>query len=448
MSNQFTNEYNRKKVSADQAVKIVKSGNRVAGGGLVAMPTIELDKALAKRRDELKDVYLISTSMMHYSEAAKCDPSQEHFIMSDLSFSAAQRQMQTDGVLYFIPEVLHEIPDILRKRPVDVAFVAATPMDEKGYFNLSIQGVGVSALLETAKHIVLEIHDTLPYVYGRGQWVHISDVDYVVEVQDSKLPICLPVIEPNEIDKKIGEHIMPLIEDGACLQLGVGGTPNYVGKMIAQSDLKDIGVHTELLCDAYVDMFEAGKITNKRKTIDKGITMCTFVLGTRKLYDFVDHNPLVNIYPSDYTNNPFNIMQNDKVISICSCIHIDILGQVSAESVGRKQVSGTGGQVDFHYSSFHSKGGKGIICVQSARLDKKTGKYQSNILPALIPGTVVTTPSSLISHVATEYGLVDLKGKSTWERAEALISIAHPECQDELIAECKKANIWRRSNKR
>ena len=218
--------------------------------------------------------------------------------------------------------------------------------------------------------------------------------------------------------------------------------------MIADSDLKDFGIHTELLASAYFDMFKAGKITNTKKAINKGVSICTFALGSKELYEFIDHNPLIQLYPSDYTNNPFNIMQNDNVISICGCIHIDILGQVSAESVGRKQVSGTGGQVDFHYSAYHSKGGKGIVCLPSARLDRKTGKYISNILPSLIAGSVVTTPSSLISYVATENGLVNLKGKSSWERAEALISIAHPECQDQLIEECKKANIWRRSNKR
>ena len=249
-------------------------------------------------------------------------------------------------------------------------------MDANGFFNLSITGVGTAAAIKTSKHIVLEIHDTIPHVCGPEQYVHITDVDYVVEVADSKLPVYLPNIEPTEIDKKIAMNIMPLITDGSCLQLGVGGTPNYVGKMIAESDLKDFGIHTELLASAYFDMFKAGKITNAKKALNKGTSICTFVLGSKELYQFIDHNPLIQLYPSDYTNNPFNIMQNDNVISICGCIHIDILGQVSAESVGRKQVSGTGGQVDYHYSAYHSKGGKGIICVQSARFDQKSGKIR------------------------------------------------------------------------
>lgn len=446
----FTNvraEYEQKRVSADQAVRIVKSGDEVILGG-VDLPTIELDKALAKRRDELKNVYLRGTSIMHYSESPKSDPTHEHFILNDLSFSVSERQMQADGIAFFMPCMLSEIPEIIRRRPADVLFVAVTPMDDKGFFNLSIQGVGIADAVRTSKHIVLEVHDTIPFVHGPEQYVHISNVDYVVEVADSKLPVYLPNIEATEVDKKIAMNIMPLITDGACLQLGVGGTPNYVGKMIAESDMKDFGIHTELLASAYFDMFKAGKITNAKKAINKGVSVCTFALGSKELYEFIDHNPLIQLYPADYTNDPRNIMQNDNVISICGCIHMDILGQVSAESVGRKQVSGTGGQVDYHYSAYHSKGGKGIICLQSARLDKKTGKYISNILPALIPGTVVTTPSSLISYVATENGLVNLKGKSTWERAEALVSVAHPECQDQLVEECKKANIWRRSNKR
>lgn len=447
MSNSYWAEYKSKLVSADKAVQLVKSGNRVAFGQIVT-PTLELDKALARRRDELQNVYIHSSSMMHYAETIKSDPSQEHFIMNDISFSVAERKMQEDGMVYHIPELLHEVPQFFRKiTPAEVVFAAAAPMDDNGYFNLSVTGLSLAAQLETARHIVVEVHDTLPVVYGPEQWLHISNVDYVVEVDDSKLPLTLPVIEASEIDKKIAGYILEVIEDGACLQLGVGGTPNYVGKMIAESDLKDMGVHTELFADAYVDMYEAGKITNRMKSIDKGLMVCNFAMGSKKLYEFVDKNPLVQICGSEYTNDPYVIMKNDRVISICSCINVDILGQVSSESVGRRQISGTGGQFDYHFASFHSRGGKGIVCLQSARWDKKTGRYVSNIVPSFIPGTVVTVPSCITNYVVTEYGMVNLKAKATWERAEALISIAHPECRDELVKECEKAGIWRKSNK-
>lgn len=441
------NEYKSKLVSADEAIKIIKSGDRV-GYGECAYPTLELDKALAKRKDELKDIYLMCGNVFHYCETVKADPTQEHFILNNISFSPWDRRMQEDGLDFYIPSTLHEYPDIYRDHPVDVAFVSVTPMNEKGYFNLSTQGVKVVGELKHAKHIIAEVHDKLPVAYGNDNWLPISRVDYIVEVENSQLPICLPRTTVDEIDIKIAGHIVPVIKDGACLQLGVGGTPNQIGKMIAKSDIKDIGVHTELICDAYLELFAAGKVTNQKKNIDKGMTMCSFALGSKELYEFIDHNPTVNIACPSYTNNPWVIMQNDKVMSICNCVNVDIIGQVSGESYGRKQISGTGGLMDFHYAAYHSKGGKAILGLHSARLDKKTGKYVSNIVPAFEPGTVVTMPASLTSYVATEYGMVNLKGISTWERAEALISIAHPDCQDELVAACKEANIWRKTNKR
>lgn len=447
MSNHFWSEYKSKLSSADEAVKIVKSGDRI-GYGECATPTLEMDKALAKRTEELHDVTLMAGNLFHYPEIIKADPNQEHFILNNVSFSPWDRRVQEDGLEYMIPSVLHEYPDIFRIHAVDVAFVAVTPMNDKGFFNLSTQGVKVVSELANAKHIVVEVHDKLPVAYGNQNWLHISKVDAIVEVENSKLPMCLPEAQASDVDIKTANHIVEYIEDGACLQLGVGGMPNQIGKIIARSDVKDLGVHTELLCDAYLELFANGKVTNMRKNIDKGMTMASFALGSKELYEFCDHNSALNIACPSYTNNPWIIMQNDKVMSICNCLNIDILGQVSAESIGRKQISGTGGLMDFHYAAFHSKGGKGILGLQSARLNKKTGKYESNIVPSFVPGTLVTMTASLTSYVATEYGIVNLKGKSTWERAEALVSIAHPECQDELVQACKEANVWRKSNKR
>ncbi|HHW61465.1 MAG TPA: butyryl-CoA:acetate CoA-transferase [Syntrophomonadaceae bacterium] len=447
MSKSVWDEYKSKLTTADEAVKIVKSGDHV-GYGECAYPTRELDKALARRKDELRDIYIMAGNVFHYLETVKADPTQEHFILNNISFSPWDRRMQEDGLDYIIPSVLHEYPCIFRDRPVDVAFVSVTPMNKKGYFNLSTQGVKVVGELKHAKHIIVEVHDKLPLAYGNDNWLHISRVDAIVEIENSDLPIELPVVEPDEVDIKIAQHIAPLVEDGACLQLGVGGTPNQVGKFLAQSDVEDLGVHTELICDAYLELFAAGKITNQKKNIDQGMTMCSFALGSRPLYDFIDDNPSVNIACPSYTNDPWVIMQNDKVMSICMCMNVDLLGQISAESVGRKQVSGTGGLMDFHYAAYHSKGGKGILCLHSARKNNKTGKIESNIVPAFLPGTLVTMPASLTSYVATEYGIVNLKGKSSWERAEGLISISHPDCQDDLVKAAKEANIWRKTNKR
>lgn len=447
MSNTFWAEYTSKLMTADEAAKIIKSGDRV-GYGECAYPTLEMDKALTKRKDELFGVQLAAGNVFHYLEAVKADPTQEHFILNNLSFSPWDRRMQEDGLDYIIPSTLHEYPDIYRDRPVDVAFVAVTPMDDKGYFNLSTQGVKIYGELASAKKIIVEVHNKLPVAHGNDNWLHVSRVDSIVEVPDSKLPICLPEAQANEIEVKIANIIVGVIEDGACLQLGVGGMPNQIGKIIAQSDVKDLGVHTELINNAYVDLFANGKVTNKYKNINKSVSIASFALGSQALYDFIDNNPTVNIACPSYTNNPWVIMQNDKVMSICNCLNIDILGQVSAESVGRKQVSGTGGLMDFHYAAYHSRGGKAILGLASARKSKITGQMESNIVPAFVPGTLVTMPASLTSYIATEYGMVNLKGRSTWERAEGLISIAHPECQDELVEACKEANIWRKTNKR
>jgi len=379
--------------------------------GECAYPTLEMDKALAKRKDELLGIQLMAGNVFHYLETVKADPTQEHFLLNNLSFSPWDRRMQEDGLDYVIPSTLHEYPDIYRDRPVDVAFVAVTPMNDKGYFNLSTQGVKVYGEIASAKQIIVEIHDKLPVAYGNDNWLHISRVDRIVEVPDSKLPMCLPEAQATETDIKIANIIVEVIEDGACLQLGVGGMPNQIGKTIAKSDVKDLGVHTELINNAYIDLFANGKITNLRKNIDRGMTLASFALGSQALYDYIDNNPSVNIACPSYTNNPWVIMQNDKVMSICNCLNIDILGQVSAESVGRKQVSGTGGLMDFHYAAYHSKGGKGILGLASARKNKTTGKMESNIVPALVPGTLVTMPASLTSYVATEYGMVNLKGR-------------------------------------
>lgn len=447
MSNSYWSEYREKLVSADKAVQIIKSNDRV-GYGECAYPTLVLDKALARRKDELFGVNIQAGNVFHYLETVKADPTQEHFILNNLSFSPWDRRMQEDGLDYIIPSVLHEYSDIYRDRPVDVAFVAVTPMNDKGYFNLSTQGVKVYGEVATARHIIVEVHDKLPVAYGNDNWLHISRIDHVVEVPDSTLPMCLPEAKASEDEIKIARIIVDVIEDGSCLQLGVGGMPNQIGKIIAQSDVKDLGVHTELINNAYVDLFANRKITNKCKNINQGISIASFALGSQALYEFIDNNPAVNIASPSYTNNPWVIMRNDKVMSICNCLNIDILGQVSAESIGRKQVSGTGGLMDFHYAAYHSKGGKAILGLASARVDKQSGRLESNIVPSFVPGTLVTMTASLTSYVATEYGMVNLKGRSTWERAEALISIAHPQCQDELVKTCKEANIWRKTNKR
>lgn len=439
--------YKEKLVSADEAVKVVKSNDTVMYGWFVTL-AFDLDAALAKRKDELRDVYVMLGTAMHVPEIVKADPEGEHFVFNDYSFGVVSRKLNEKGQAYFIPEAYHEIPDYYRKiRPVDVVFLPVTPMDEHGFFNMSSTCSVNPAALQSAKHVVLEVNRALPFTYGVDNNVHISQADYVVESSTNPPLFEIPKVNANEIDRIIASYLVEEITDGACLQLGIGGMPNCVGEMLADSDIKDLGIHTEMLVDSVVDLYEAGRVTNMAKNIDKGKSVYTFAMGSKKLYDYIDRNPACCAYPADYTNCPGVIASIDNFVSICGCLNVDILGQVSSESIGFKQVSGTGGQLDFHFASFHSKGGKGFLCMPSTNMNRKTGKKMSRIVPAFLPGTVVTVPSSLTNYVVTEYGIVNLKGKSTWERAEDLISIAHPDFRDDLINECKKANIWRPSNK-
>lgn len=446
MTNIYMGEYQKKLVSADEAVKIVKSGDWVDYGDFVAS-SVECDKALAKRKDELRAVKIRACTSTIIPETISCDPEGEHFYFHDWSFGAITRSLADRGRAFFMPEWYHEIPRMYKERlRTDVAFFTVTPMNQYGYFNLSTSCSKLLSEKEAAQKIVVEVNRSLPYCHSAANNnIHISEVDFVVEGSNTPL---MEIKKPSatDIDHKIASLIMEEMEDGACLQLGIGGMPNTVGEMIAQSDLKDLGVHTEMLVDSYVDMYEAGRITNRAKNVMKDKFVYTFAMGSKKLYDFLDNNPLCSIMPVDFTNDPFIIAQNDKVVSLCSCLSVDILGQVSSESIGFRQISGTGGQLDFHFASFRSKGGKGFLCMPSTS-KRKDGTLESKIVPSFKPGTVVTVPSAATNYVVTEYGIVNLKGLSTWERAEALISIAHPDFRDELIKVAQENRIWLPSNK-
>jgi acyl-CoA hydrolase len=239
---------------------------------------------------------------------------------------------------------------------------------------------------------------------------------------------------------------MSLIEDGSTIQLGIGGLPNIVGALIASSGLKDLGVHTEMLADSYVDMYEAGRITGLNKNLNRGKMVYTFALGSQKLYDFLNNNPIASIFPVSYTNDPHVIGQNPKVVAINNAIEVDLFSQVASEASGSRQISGTGGQLDFILGAYRSEGGKGLICINST-FTRKDGSIGSRIVPTLSPGTIVTCPRSVVHYVLTEFGIAQLKAKSTWERSEALINIAHPDFREQLVKDAQALGIWRQSNK-
>jgi butyryl-CoA:acetate CoA-transferase len=439
-------KYQQKLISPEDAAGLVKSGDIVQYSEFVMFPDA-LDKALAKRKDELHDVTIRGVSFTKIPKPVIADPERKHFIMEDYHFSALSRSMHDKNLCNYMPFTYHQGPRSIRKyNEIDVAFIMVGPMDSRGFFNLGPSNSVTAAVMEKSKIVVLEVNKSVPLCLGGNQEsIHITSVDYIVEGDNSPL-MQLPLIKTNETEEKIAELIVQEIEDGACLQLGIGGLPNAVGALIAESDLKDLGVHTEMLVDSYVDLYEKGLITGARKTIDKNKMVYTFAMGTNKVYDFLHNNPFCASYPANYTNDPRIIALNDKVVAINNCLEVDLFTQICSESAGTRQISGTGGQLDFILGAFNSHGGKGFICMSSTYTDKQ-GNLYSRIKPTLTPGSIVTVPRSIVQYLVTEYGIVQLKGKSTWERAEALISIAHPAFRDELIKSAQEMKIWRASNK-
>ena len=439
-------EYRAKLRTPEEAVKVIKSGDWVDYMTNVTMPVL-LDKALAKRRDELTDVKIRGNLIFGPIEAVECDPKREHFIYNSWHCSSYERKLCDRGLCNFIPMVFHNVVPYYRHfLTVNVAMMCVTPMDRHGYFNLS-SGTGVAkGILEKADIVILEVNENLPWIYGGfDECIHISDVDYVVEGPHDPLP-GFPYTEPTSEDMAIAKLIIPYIKDGATIQLGIGSMPNAVGSLIARSDIKDLGMHTELLSDAYLELHRAGKLTNRKKKLhrDKGVAGIT--IGSQDLYGWVDRNPGVVAMPLEYVNAPEVIGQHDDMISISSGISVDLFGQVCAESAGLRHISGTGGQLDFLVGASMSKGGKAFICMSSTFKDRG-GRRHSRIVPYFM-GDIVTDPRSQAYHVVTEYGCVNLVGRTTWERSEMLISIAHPDFREDLIREAELMKIWRPSNKK
>jgi acyl-CoA hydrolase len=362
--------------------------------------------------------------------------------MKDWHSGSVSRGLHDRNLCNDIPACYHQGPRTIRQyHDFAVSFITVAEMDKNGYFNYGIANAMTDAVLDKSKTIILEVNKSVPYCYGGNrESVHISKIDYIVEGQNAPLAEFEPAA-PEETERRIAGHIMKEIEDGACLQLGEGALPALIGRMIAESSLKNLGIHTDVLTDSCVDLYQAGKITGKRKSVDPFKMAYSFAMGTKKLYDFLDHNPACASYPADYINDPKIIARNDKVVAINNAVEVDLHGQVCSESMENSRQPGTGGQLDFIAGAFRSHGGKGIMYLNSTYRDKK-GKLHSQIVPTLGPGSIVTVPCSIVQYVATEYGIAKLCGKSTWERADALIGIAHPDFQDELIRQADKMKIW------
>ena len=442
----YFDEYRAKLCSADEAVKRVKSGDWVDYSSNNAFPAT-LDQALARRRDELKAVKIRGNLLRGPIQVLECDESQEHFVYNTWHCSSYERKMCDCGRAFFTPMTFRNMSWYYSSfLTVNVAMISAAPMDRHGYFNLG-GALGVSkAIIDRADTVIIEVNEAMPRIQGGGgETVHISQVDCVVEAGRRELWE-MPMPEPSETDVKIARHIFPHITDGATIQLGIGGMPNALGELIASSELKGLGMHTELCTDGYLAMFKAGKLTNRKKTLHPGKGVLGLAIGSRAMYDWLDDNPGIAGYPLSYVNDPAVIAQNDNMISINGCLNVDLYGQVGSESAGLRQISGSGGQLDFVEGAIRSKGGKSFLCMSSAYTDK-TGAMHSRILPSF-SGDVITTPRSLSYYIATEYGAVNLSGLSTWQRAERLISIAHPDFREELIRKAEEQRIWLPSNKR
>lgn len=428
--NKYLKMYNEKLASAAEAVQIIESGDDIwfpVGGG---EPQI-LPHALVDRKDELQGVTV--NQILPLKPTIYKKEYAEHIRHYSWFCSGASRQAINDGWGDFFPNYFHEIPKLITNyRKANVVMLTVSSMDKHGYFSMSLGIDYTKAALEKAGKVILEVNPNAPRTLG-DSFIHISDVDHVVECDDPMPLLAIPPV--TELEQTIGNYVAELIHDGSTLQIGVGGIPNAVAKALMSK--KDLGIHTEMVTDGMVDLLECGAVNNSKKTFHAGKLIGTFALGTKRLYDFMDDNPMVEMHPVNYTNDPYNIGKNDNMISINASIEVDLTGQCCSESMGCQQFSGTGGQADFFRGANISKGGKGFVTLSSTA---KRGTI-SRIVPKLAHGAVVTTSRNDVDHVVTEYGVAKLRGKSTRERALALINVAHPDFRTELKEEASRMQL-------
>ena len=430
-------------ISAVEAANLVKSGMWLDYGTSLIQPDV-FDKALAARKGELQDVKIRNCLSLRPRAVIEEDPDGTSFHTFSLHFSGYDRRKHDAGRCSYIPVNLGEIPDYYRRfiAPVDVVIFKTCRIDENSMFNFSAANLWHRAVMERAKIVVVEVCDGSPHVFGQDNGIHISEVDYIIE-GDNALAVELPNPPPTDVDKAVGKLIANEIEDGSCLQIGIGGMPNAVCTQLLHSAARDLGVHTEMMTDGIIELYKAGRINGARKKLDPRKLVYSFALGSRQLYDTLNRNADLLCNPVDYTNPPHMIMQNDKVVSINNTTQVDLQGQAASESDSHRHISGTGGQAQFVRGAYASKGGKSFICLSST-YDKK-GERKSRIALNLTQGNIVTTTRSDVMYVVTEFGIVNLKGKSVPERAKALISIAHPDFREGLEKQAYEHRILLKS---
>ena len=445
---EFLGMYQSKLTTAEEAVKVIKSGDWVDYGFCNTHPHV-LDEALARRAPELEDVKVRGGIALWKPAIFDIEEPAKHIIYNSHHTGGFERKHIDTGACFYEPMRYSELPRYYYDHinPPDVALIQVGPMDKHGYFNFGVSASHMKAICDTAKILIVEVNQNMPRCLGGfGESVHITDVDMIVEGRNDPMGQMLSA-PPTEIDKAVAKQVVERIPNGACLQLGIGGMPNAVGMLLCESDLKDMSVHTEMYVEAFVDLSLCGKISGANKSIDHGRQTYSFAAGSQRVYDFLDDNRMCMAAPVSYVNDIRTIASIDNFMSINNAVDIDLYGQVSSETSGIRHISGAGGQQDFVLGAYLSNGGKSFICLSST-FKKKDGTLASRIRPTLAEGSIVTDTRVNTMYVVTEYGCVNLKGLSSWERAEALISIAHPDFREELIQAAQKQKIWHPNNKR
>lgn len=425
-------EYKKRLLGPEEAANMVKNRQTIVAAMAASEPPALLG-ALAQKAPELEGVRICTCLLMR--DYGFMDPSlQGHVLNESWFFGPWERKYYGEKMATHLPNNLHEAGEKkAEKDKIDHFWGTAAPMDENGFFSLSLGVTYEKIMVDKADTVILEINENLPRTLGDTQ-VHISEIDWIVENNTDLVE--LPPVEPSAVDQAIGDNIAELVGDGATVQLGIGGIPNAIARNLV--DKKNLGIHTEMFTDGMVDLFAAGAITGSQKSLWKGKMVGTFALGTSRLYRFIDQNPAVEFQQGNVTNDPFVIGQNFQMISINTALQVDLCGQVVSEWLGGRQFSGTGGQADTHRGAQRSPGGKGIIALRSTA---KKGTV-STIQPRLPAGAQVTLGRQEIDLVVTEYGVASLKGRSVRERVQRLIAIAHPDFREELRREASRLEIW------
>ncbi len=410
--------------TAEEAIKAIRSGDHLVYSHAAACPST-INRVLIDHKEDYRDVSIFH--MLYVGDAVHLAPGVEkHFRLRSSFLNDVSRKAVEEGRADFYPCYFQQLPAMfdIKSFPVDVAVIQVTPPDNDGYCSFGVSVDYIKAACRNAHTIIAEMNDRMPRTLGPENKIAVTDLHYIVEVSHP-----LPEVQKStigELEKKIAHHCSSLIDDGATLQIGIGAIPDAV--LMLLDDRKDLGIHTELFTPGIVDLVKKGVITGKRKTFHQEKIIYTFLMGDRETYDFADNNPMLEAYPVDYTNSPFNIAKNDKMIALNSCIEVDFNGQVAAESIGSYTYSGTGGQVDYVQGARLSKGGKSIMALPSTAV----GGTISRIVPFLKQGAAVTTSRNDVDYIITEYGIAHLRGQSLRERAKQLIEIAHPDFREEL----------------